>query len=63
MTPGSRSPVRVDMGMPPVGVSPMVVSTDFLLRRAQRLAPLPRWAKMARSGSSLAEVVDERFVG
>ena len=27
-TPGSRSPVRVAIGMPPVGVSPMLVSTD-----------------------------------
>ena len=49
--PGSRSPDRVPIGIPPVGVRPMVVSIDTRLRRAQRLAPLPRCAKMARSGS------------
>ena len=51
------------MGMPPVGVRPMVVSIDTPLRRAQRLAPLPRCAKMARSGRLLAEVMHQRLVG
>ena len=32
------------MTMPPVGVRPIVVSTDRPSRTAHRLAPLPRWA-------------------
>jgi hypothetical protein len=42
-SPGSRSPERVLIGIPAVGVKLMLVSTDSPSRTAARLAPLPRW--------------------
>ena len=54
--PGSRSPVRVLITNPAVGVKPMLVSMLLPLRTAARLAPLPRWARithpLAAAGSS-----------
>ena len=50
-TPGSRSPGRVPMMMPPVGVRPMVVSMERPSRTAVMLAPLPRWATISRGGT------------
>ena len=47
-TPGSRSPVRVPIIKPPVGVKPIVVSTPTPSRTAAMLAPLPRWAMTTR---------------
>src|SRR5450759_3629235 len=47
-SPGSRSPERVLIGTPAVGVKLMLVSTDLPSRTAARLAPLPRWARMTR---------------
>ena len=47
-TPGSRSPDRVPIMIPPVGVKPIVVSTLTPSRTAVRLAPFPRWAMMIR---------------
>jgi len=44
------------MMMPPVGVSPMVVSTDEPLAMAVMLAPLPRWATIRRAGSGAPRV-------
>ena len=41
-TPGSTSPDRVLIMSPPIGVSPIVVSTHRPFRTAARLAPLPR---------------------
>ena len=38
-TPGSRSPLRVAITIPPVGVRPMVVSTEAPSTTAHRLAP------------------------
>jgi len=39
-SPGSRSPERVLIGTPAVGVKLMLVSTDLPSRTAARLAPL-----------------------
>ncbi len=41
-TPGSRSPERVPIIRPPVGVKPIVVSIEMPPYTAARLAPLPR---------------------
>jgi len=41
-SPGSRSPERVLIGTPAVGVKLMLVSTGLPSRTAARLAPLPR---------------------
>ena len=41
-TPGSMSPVRVPLMMPPVGVRPIEVSRHWPLRMAEMDAPLPR---------------------
>lgn len=46
MTPGSRSPARVPMTRPSIGVNPMLVSTLLRFSIAQTLAPLPRWQTM-----------------
>ena len=57
-SPGSRSPERVLIGTPAVGVKLMLVSMDLPSRTAARLAPLPRWARITRpcaaSGSGQA---------
>ena len=42
ITPGSRSPERVLIAIPPAGVIPMLVSIEMPSRRATRLAPLPK---------------------
>ena len=47
-TPGSRSPERVPIITPPVGVKPMRGVDAAASRTAARLAPLPRWARMTR---------------
>ena len=53
-SPGSRSPDRVLMGTPAVGVKLMLVSTGLPSRTAARLAPLPRWARMTRPWAASA---------
>ena len=50
-TPGSMSPVREPLMMPPVGVKPIDVSRHWPLRIALMEAPLPRWATMSFSGT------------
>jgi hypothetical protein len=46
--PGSRSPLRVPMITPPVGVNPMLVSIERPPLTAVMLAPLPRCAITSR---------------
>ena len=48
MTPGSTEPGRVPMQRPSSAVKPRVQSTLFRAFRAQRLAPVPRWATITR---------------
>ena len=50
-TPGSMSPVRVPLMMPPVGVRPIDVSRHLPLRIAVMEAPLPRCATISFSGT------------
>jgi hypothetical protein len=50
-TPGSMSPVRVPLMMPPVGVRPIEVSRQTPLRMAEIDAPLPRCAAISFSGT------------
>ena len=40
---GSKSPERAHIGIPPSGVSPIVVSTLFPPLTAHKLAPCPKW--------------------
>ena len=47
-SPGSRSPLRVLIGRPAVGVKLMLVSMLFPSRTAVTLAPLPRCARITR---------------
>ena len=42
-TDGSKSPERVPIGIPPSGVNPILVSTEFPFFIAQILAPCPKW--------------------
>ena len=46
--PDRRSPERVLITNPAVGVKPMLVSMLLPSRTAARLAPLPRWARITR---------------
>ena len=61
-TPGSRSPVRVPITTPPVGVRPIVVSTDARRARAARLAPLPRCAMHGAARASPRRRADDVLV-
>ena len=46
--PGSRSPLRVLMGNPAVGVNAMLVSMHRPFSTAAMLAPLPKCARITR---------------
>ncbi len=50
-TPGSMSPVRVPLMMPPDGVRPIEVSRHWPLRIAEIDAPFPRCATISFSGT------------
>ena len=40
---GSKSPQRAHIGIPAIGVNPILVSTETPPFTAQRLAPCPKW--------------------
>ena len=61
-TPGSMSPVREPLMMPPVGVSAIEVSMHWPFRIAEIDAPFPRCATISLLGHVGLQLVHDRLI-